>query len=91
MATKKDDKQMEVKGRGSKTVLEMLQAQPKMPVMLPVTENMEPQTVSINGCIYAIPRGTMVQVPQSVYNIIHESQMKSLKAKANIVVTQNNA
>lgn len=81
---------IELKGKGDLDTLQVLQAQPKMPVMLPITENMEPQMVVINGCIFAVPRGQLVNVPESVYKIITEGQMKTLQAKAKITVSQNN-
>lgn len=85
----KELKQVEPKVKGDNDTLKVLQAQPKMPVMLPITENMEPQMVAINGCMYAIPRGVLVQVPQSVYEVIQEAQMKTLQARAKITVSQN--
>ena len=59
--------------------------------MIPVNENMEALLVSINGCIFAIPRGQLVQVPQSVYEVVQESLMKSLGAKAKIKVSNSEA
>lgn len=91
MAKKEDVKNVELKGKGDSDTLKVLQAQPKMPVMLPITENMEPQMVVINGCIFAVPRGVLVQVPESVFKIIQEGQMKTLQAKAKINISNNNA
>ena len=91
MAKKEEIKNVELKGKGDVDTLKVLQAQPKMPIMLPITENMEPQMVVINGCIYAVPRGVLVQVPESVYKIVQESQMRTLQAKAKITVSNNNA
>lgn len=82
---------IEIKGKGETTVLEALQAQPKMPVMIPVNENMESFLVSINGCIFAIPRGQLVQVPQSVYEIIQEALIKTMGAKSQITITNSQA
>lgn len=78
--------EIKVKAKGDADTLELLQAQPKMPVMIPVSENMEPEMVVINGCIYAIPRGKLVQVPQSIYEILMESQMKTIVANNDIKV-----
>ena len=78
-----------VNGKGNSDVLAVLQAQPKMPVMIPVTENMEPMVVSINGCIYTIPRGQLVQVPESIYKVVQESQLKTMSAKAQIKINNN--
>ena len=91
MAKTTKNETVEIKGKGEKSVLEALQAQPKMPIMIPVNENMEALLVSINGCIFAIPRGQLVQVPQSVYEVVQESLMKSLGAKAKIKVSNSEA
>lgn len=87
MATKKEKApDVNVKAKGDVDTLKTLQAQPKMPVMIPVSENMEPMVVAINGCIYTIPRGVMVQVPESIYKIVSEAQLKTMTAKAQIAI-----
>lgn len=77
---------MEIKGKGDNETLKILQEQVKMPVMIPVSDNMEPELVVLNGCIYAIPRGKLVQVPKSIYDIIIEAQMKTMRANNDIKV-----
>ena len=84
--TKNEDTKIEIRAKGDSETLKELQAQPKSPVMLPITESLEPQMVVINGCIFAIPRGQLVQVPQSVYEIVQESLMKTMSAKNDIAV-----
>ena len=50
MAKKEEIKNVELKGKGDVDTLKVLQAQPKMPIMLPITENMEPQMVVFMRC-----------------------------------------
>lgn len=77
-----------IKITGETGVLERLKAQKKMPVMLPVTETMEPLMVGINGVLFAIPRGEMVEVPMSVAEIIKDSMAKTIKAKSAIKISE---
>lgn len=86
MAKKEEIKEIEVKGKGDVDTLKVLQAQPKMPVMIPITDNMEPEMVVLNGCIYAIPRGKLVQVPKSIYEIVVDAQMKTIRAGNDIKI-----
>lgn len=85
---KKDTIETLVKANGEIGTLEQLKKQRKMPVMLPVTENNEPLMVGVNGVLFAIPRGEMIEVPESVALIVQESMVRTLKAKSAIKVTE---
>lgn len=52
-----------------------LKAEPKKTVMLPLHDEKEADVfVAINGSRYQIKRGEEVEVPESVYNVLMESQ-----------------
>lgn len=90
---KKDENNnvVEIEVKGDSDTLAILKAEEKVPIMLPITENMEPQMVVINGCIYAVPRGQLVEVPKSIFEVIQKAQLKLMKAKSEIKITSQNA
>lgn len=66
----------------------LLDKQDRRPIMVPVTESNEPLMVVINGVIYSIPRGELVEVPDSVFKVIQESLMGSVESKKDIKITE---
>lgn len=82
-----------IKDKGADETLTELSKQPKMPLMIPIDPmgNNEPLLVVVNGTIYALPKGKLLQVPMTVFEIAQESMIKTMQVKQDITITSNNA
>lgn len=76
------------KKQNAQDIVEEIKKENKVMVMVPVdtlNEN-EPFICGINGCIYSIPRGKMVEVPSSIAEIISRSLTGTIEAQSKIKV-----
>lgn len=46
--------------------------------------------VAVNGVVYAIPRGSVYEVPDVIADVWNESYMKTMQANQRIIVQTNN-
>jgi hypothetical protein len=81
------EKNMEAQiAKQEKTLLQQLQAMPKVPIEIPEDPNNPDDVVPVgwNGIIYAIPRGQVFEVPKPIYDIWRESHKRTQEVNRRI-------
>lgn len=78
-----------VKDKGNLNTLEELRKQPTVKLQIPedtLNSGKDNQflPVIVNGTIYSIPRGVMVDVPQSIYEIVNQAVIQNKKVRESL-------